>query len=121
MALVLIVDDSPTDQHVLTKILEKNGFDTIVAEDGSEALNVAEQSQPDIVLMDVVMEGMDGFKATRELAKNPATSSIPVVMVTTKDQDTDRIWGLRQGAVDYLMKPIGEDELVAAVNGALEQ
>lgn len=76
---------------------------------------MAESVHPDVILMDVVMPGMNGFQATRKLSKNPATSAIPVVMVTTKDQETDRVWGLRQGAVEYLMKPIGDDELVAAV------
>jgi twitching motility two-component system response regulator PilH len=69
--------------------------------------------------MDVVMPGMDGFQATRQLAKNPTTANIPVVMVTTKDQETDRVWGLRQGAVDYLMKPIDDKALVAAVKATL--
>ena len=115
MALVLVVDDSPTDQHVISRALEKHGFETMVASDGEEAISIAETAQPDVILMDVVMPGMNGFQATRKLSRNPATSTIPVVMVTTKDQETDRIWGLRQGAVDYLMKPVGDDELVAAV------
>jgi len=116
MALVLIVDDSPTEQLVISKTLEKSGFETVIASDGEEAISIAEASQPDVILMDVVMHGgMDGFEATRQLSKNPATASIPVVMVTTKDQETDRIWGLRQGAVEYLMKPVGDDELIAAV------
>lgn len=115
MALVLVVDDSPTDQHVISRALEKHGFETMVASDGEEAISIAESAQPDVILMDVVMPGMNGFQATRKLSRNPATSTIPVVMVTTKDQETDRIWGLRQGAVAYLMKPVGDDELVAAV------
>ena len=119
MALVLIVDDSPTDQHVISRALESGGFETLVANDGEEALSLAESRCPDVILMDVVMPGMNGFQATRRLAKNPATAAIPVVMVTTKDQETDKIWGLRQGAVDYLMKPIGDDELVAAVRATI--
>jgi twitching motility two-component system response regulator PilH len=119
MALVLIVDDSPTDQHVISRALESGGFETLVANDGEEALSLAESRCPDVILMDVVMPGMNGFQATRQLAKNPATAAIPVVMVTTKDQETDKIWGLRQGAVDYLMKPIGDDELVAAVRATI--
>ena len=119
MALVLIVDDSPTEQHVLTQVLEKNGFETLVASDGEEAITVAANSQPDLILMDVVMPGMNGFQATRQLARNPDTSAIPVVMVTSKDQETDRIWGLRQGAVDYLMKPVKQDELLAAVRASI--
>ena len=115
MALVLIVDDSPTDQHVIAKALETHGYETLVASDGEEALNLAESQHPDVILMDVVMPGMNGFQATRKLSNNPATSEIPVVMVTSKNQETDKIWGLRQGAVEYLMKPVGDDELVAAV------
>lgn len=119
MALVLIVDDSPTEQHVLTQVLEKNGFETLVASDGEEAISMAETSQPDLILMDVVMPGMNGFQATRQLSRNPDTSAIPVVMVTSKDQETDRIWGLRQGAVDYLMKPVKQDDLLAAVRARI--
>ncbi len=119
MALVLIVDDSPTEQHVISNVLEQHGFDTVVASDGEEAITIAESTHPDVILMDVVMPGMNGFQATRQLSKNPSTSSIPVVMVTTKDQETDRIWGLRQGAVEYLMKPINDNDLVAAVKATL--
>jgi len=119
MALVLIVDDSPTEQHVIANMLENHGFDTVVASDGEEAINVAQSRHPDVILMDVVMKGMDGFRATRELSKDPATASIPVVMVTTKDQESDKMWGLRQGAVDYLTKPFADDELVAAVQANL--
>jgi twitching motility two-component system response regulator PilH len=115
MALVLIVDDSPTEQHVIARLLEKNGFETIVANDGEEAISIAEQSRPDVILMDVVMPGMNGFQATRQLAKNPLTAEIPVVMVTSKDQESDKAWGLRQGAVDYLMKPVADTELLDAV------
>ena len=115
MAVILIIDDSPTELHLFQNMLEKNGFETLVADSGEEGLRQAQSSRPDCILMDVVMPGMNGFQATRQLSKNPATSAIPVVMVTTKDQETDRIWGLRQGAVGYLMKPVGDDELVAAV------
>lgn len=115
MALVLIVDDSPTEQHVIARLLEKNGFETVVANDGEEAISIAEQSRPDVILMDVVMPGMNGFQATRQLARNPLTSGIPVVMVTSKDQESDKAWGLRQGAVDYLMKPVNDTELLDAV------
>lgn len=121
MALVLIVDDSPTDQHVISRALEKHGFDTLVANDGEEAIAKAEQVQPQVIIMDVVMPGMNGFQATRQLKRNIATSSIPVVIVSTKGQETDRIWGLRQGAVDYLVKPVDAVEIVKAVEAALGQ
>jgi len=119
MALVLIVDDSPTEQHVISTALEQHGFETVIASDGEEAIAVAESRQPDLILMDIVMPGMNGFQATRLLAKNPTTAAIPVVMVTTKDQETDKVWGLRQGAVEYLMKPIDDAALVAAVQANL--
>ena len=119
MALVLIVDDSPTEQHVISTALQKHGYETIVASDGEEAITVAESRLPDVILMDVVMPGMNGFQATRQLTQNPATSAIPVVMITTKDQETDKVWGLRQGAVEYLMKPVDDMALVAAVQATL--
>ena len=119
MALVLIVDDSPTEQHVIANTLQNHGFDTLVASDGAEAITVAQEKHPDVILMDVVMKGMDGFRATRELSKDPATAAIPVVMVTTKDQESDKFYGLKVGAVDYLTKPFADDELVAAVQASL--
>jgi len=119
MALVLIVDDSPTEQHVIATALEKHGFETVVASDGEEAISIAKSQVPDLILMDIVMPGMNGFQATRQLAKNPSTAAIPIVMVTTKDQETDKVWGLRQGAVEYLMKPIDAEALVAAVQANL--
>jgi twitching motility two-component system response regulator PilH len=120
MALVLIVDDSPTEQHVMASALQKQGHETILASDGEEAIVVAESRHPDVILMDVVMPGMNGFQATRKLSRNPSTASIPVVMVTTKDQETDRVWGLRQGAVQYLMKPVDDKALLAAVQATLD-
>jgi len=119
MSLVLIVDDSPTEQHVISTALEKHGFETLVASDGAEAIAIAEARLPDLILMDIVMPGMNGFQATRQLSKNPATAVIPIVMITTKDQETDKVWGLRQGAVEYLMKPIDDEALVAAVQANL--
>ena len=120
MPLVLIVDDSPTEQHVFCKILERHGYDTVVASDGEEAIATAEQVQPEVIVMDVVMPGMNGFQATRRLSRNPATAKIPVIIVSAKSQETDRIWGLRQGASQYLVKPVEADELVAAVEAVLE-
>ena len=120
MPLVLIVDDSPTEQHVFCKILERHGYDTVVASDGEEAIATAEQVRPEVIVMDVVMPGMNGFQATRRLSRNPATAKIPVVIVSAKSQETDRIWGLRQGASQYLVKPVEADELVAAVEAVLE-
>ena len=114
MAQVLIVDDSPTEAHVLKGMLEKNGFEVETAENGTEGIERA-KVLPDLVLMDVVMPGLNGFQATRQLTKDPETSSIPVIIVTTKDQETDRVWGLRQGAKDFLTKPISEKTLMEKI------
>jgi twitching motility two-component system response regulator PilH len=119
VALVLIVDDSPTDVHVMQKALEQNGFQTASAADGSEAIRKARELHPDLILMDIVMPGLNGFQATRELANDPETRAIPVIMVTSKSQESDRVWGLRQGAVDYLVKPVASEQLVRKAQAAL--
>ena len=115
MAQVLIVDDSPTEAHVLKGMLEKNGFEVETAENGTEGIERAKALKPDLILMDVVMPGLNGFQATRQLTKDPETSDIPVIIVTTKDQETDRVWGLRQGAKDFLSKPISEKTLMEKI------
>jgi twitching motility two-component system response regulator PilH len=119
MALIMIVDDSPTEVHVLKTALEKHGYETVSAADGSECLSMVREMRPDLIFMDVVMPGVNGFQATRSLTRDPQTSSIPVIMITTTDQETDRIWGLRQGAVDYLVKPVTEATLVAKAQEVL--
>lgn len=119
MARVLIVDDSPTEVHVLKTMLEKNGFETISANSGEEGIEVAKKEKPDVILMDIVMPGLNGFQATRQLTKGDETSSIPVIIVTTKDQQTDRVWGLRQGAKDYITKPAEEADLVGKIQTVL--
>ena len=116
MAVVLIIDDSPTELHLFQSMLEKAGFDTLVADSGEEGIKAARTARPDCILMDVVMPGMNGFQATRQLTKDPMTSSIPVIMITTKDQETDKIWGMRQGAVEYIVKPVADKALVAMIN-----
>jgi twitching motility two-component system response regulator PilH len=100
-------------------MLQKSGFETLVADSGEEGIRQAESSRPDCILMDVVMPGMNGFQATRKLTQDPRTSSIPVIMITTKDQETDKIWGMRQGAVEYIVKPIGQKELAAKINSVM--
>ena len=119
MALVLIVDDSPTDVHVMQRALELGGFATAAAADGGEAIRKARELHPDLILMDIVMPGVNGFQATRELANDPSTRTIPVIMVTSKAQESDRVWGLRQGAVDYLVKPVATDQLVRKAQAAI--
>ena len=119
MKQIMIVDDSPTDAHLLQKMLEKNGYQTLTAGNGSEGIEAARLLRPDLILMDVVMPGLNGFQATRELSSNPETSSIPVIIVTRKDQKVDRVWGMRQGARDYLTKPVSESALLSLISEAL--
>lgn len=115
MPRVLIVDDSPTETYKFKEILEKHGFEIITADNGADGVAVARQEKPDVVLMDVVMPGLNGFQATRQLSKGPDTQHIPVIIVTTKDQETDKVWGRRQGASDYLTKPVDETVLIATI------
>jgi twitching motility two-component system response regulator PilH len=112
---VLIVDDSPTERFFLTDVLRKQGYEVVTAESGEEGVVVAKQEKPDLILMDVVMPGLNGFQATRQLSRSPETASIPVIMCTTKGQETDRVWGMRQGAIDYLVKPVVAEELLAKI------
>ena len=119
MALILIVDDSPTEVFQMRRMLESHGFETEAAADGAEGIRKAREIRPDLILMDIVMPGVDGFRATRTLATDPATRAIPVIMVSSKGQETDRIWGMRQGAVDYLVKPVTPAQLVEKAQAAL--
>lgn len=119
MARILIVDDSPTETYRFREILEKHGHQVLEASNGADGVAVARAEQPDLVLMDVVMPGLNGFQATRQLTKDEETAHIPVVIVTTKDQETDRVWGKRQGARDYLTKPVDETQLMQTIAGFL--
>jgi len=119
MAKVMIVDDSPTEVHVLQTMLTKNGHEVVVATTGEESVDMAKVEMPDLILMDVVMPGMNGFQATRALTKAPETEKIPIIIVTTKDQETDKMWGLRQGAKDYITKPVDETILIEKINSIL--
>lgn len=111
MARILIVDDSPSQLLGIQRIVEKLGHQILTASDGAAGVETAKAELPDLVLMDVVMPNLNGFQATRTLARDEATRHIPVILVTTKDQDTDRMWGMRQGAKAYITKPFSEDEL----------
>ncbi len=119
MALILIVDDSPTEVHVIRKALERHGYQTAAAADGAEGVRLAKTMKPDLIFMDIVMPGINGYQATRTLANDPETKRIPVIMVTSKSQETDRIWGMRQGAIDYLVKPVTPEKLVEKAQAAL--
>jgi twitching motility two-component system response regulator PilH len=116
MSRVLIVDDSPSQLVGMKRTVEKLGHEVITAEDGAAGVEVAKRELPDLILMDVVMPNLNGFQATRTISKDPKTSHIPIILVTTKDQDTDRVWGLRQGAKAYVTKPIDEAELTRTIN-----
>lgn len=116
---ILVVDDSPTEQHVLKGMLEKAGFQVAMAVNGEEGIALAKRLHPHLILMDVVMPVLNGFQATRQLRNDQATADIPVIMVTTKDQETDRSWGLRQGADAYIVKPVAASDLIARIRAAL--
>lgn len=112
---ILVVDDSPTERFALSEVLTKNGFEVVTAESGEDGIAKSQSELPDLILMDVVMPGMNGYQATRTISREQTTRSIPVIICTTKGQDTDKIWGMRQGAHDYLVKPLDHDELLARI------
>ena len=112
---ILVVDDSPTERHFLNSLLTKQGYQIVLAENGEEAMLKARQEKPDLIIMDVVMPGLNGFQATRAISKDEETRHIPVIVCSSKTQETDKIWGIRQGAKEYLMKPINANELLAKV------
>ena len=112
---ILIVDDSPTERYYLSEILLKNGFSVSTAENGEDALLKIKADKPQLILMDVVMPGKNGFQVTRAISRDPDTQDVPVIICTSKNQETDRIWGLRQGACDYLVKPIDPQELLSKI------
>ena len=115
MTRILIVDDSPTETFRFREILHKHGFEVIEASNGADGVTIAQAELPDLVLMDVVMPGVNGFQATRQIARGSTTKHIPIVIVSTKDQATDRVWGKRQGASDYLTKPVDESQLITTI------
>lgn len=119
MARILVVDDSPAETHHFVNILAKHGHQVLTATSGSDGINLANAEQPDIILMDVVMPGVNGFQATRQLTRGNETGHIPVIIVSSKNQDADRVWGERQGACGYLTKPVDDRTLIDAVNGVL--
>jgi twitching motility two-component system response regulator PilH len=112
---ILVVDDSPTDRQHLSDILAKSGYAVTIAESAEDAFAKVKLKRPDLVLMDVVMPGQNGYQATRMLSKDESTKNIPVIICTTKGQETDKIWGMRQGARDYIVKPVNQAELLAKI------
>jgi len=112
---ILLVDDSKTELHVLTEMLVKRGYAVRTAESGDEALRRLAEERPDLILMDVVMPGQNGFQLTRTITRDPRYAGLPVIMCTSKNQETDRVWGMRQGARDYVVKPVQADELISKI------
>jgi len=119
MAHILIVDDSPTEIGVLKKILVSQGHQTSTASNGEQGIQKTKELRPDLVIMDIVMPGLDGFQATRKITKNPETKSIPIILLTSKDMKSDRAWGLMTGAKEYLVKPVKTDQLLEAIKKVL--
>ncbi|MDR2172603.1 MAG: response regulator [Burkholderiales bacterium] len=121
MARILVVDDSQTERHVLSEYLIQGGHEVFQSNSGEDGIAKAKDVKPDLVMMDVVMPGLNGFQATRVLQRTPETQNIPVLLCTTKDKETDRIWGMRQGACEYLTKPVKKDELLAKIDECLKR
>ncbi|GAB2653793.1 response regulator [Arenimonas aestuarii] len=119
MARILIVDDSPSQLMGMKRIVEKLGHEALTAEDGAAGVEAAKANVPDLILMDVVMPNLNGFQATRAISKESSTAHIPIVLVTTKDQETDKVWGMRQGAKAYITKPFNEAQLIEVINSLL--
>jgi twitching motility two-component system response regulator PilH len=112
---ILLVDDSKTELHVLSDILGKRGFQVRTAENGDEAMRRLSEDKPDLILMDVVMPGQNGFQLCRAITRDPRFADVPVILCTSKNQETDRVWGMRQGARDYVVKPVNADELMTKI------
>ena len=112
---ILVVDDSKTELYFLSDLLGKRGYAVRTAENGEEALRRLGEELPDLILMDVVMPGQNGFQLTRSITRDPRFSAVPVIMCTSKNQETDKVWGMRQGARDYIVKPVNGDELIAKI------
>ena len=119
MANILIIDDSPTDVRVFTTLLERAGHQVVAVNSAEEGIERARADVPGLVIMDVIMPGMNGFQATRTLSRDPITAGVPIVMITTKSMETDRVWGLRQGARAFITKPVNEKELLTCISDLL--
>lgn len=112
---ILVVDDSPTELFFVSDLLTRNGYTVTTAQNGEEAISKIKLDKPELIVMDVIMPGQNGFQVTRSITKDPETSGIPVIMCTSKNQETDKIWALRQGAKDYVVKPVNPDELLSKI------
>ncbi len=112
---ILVVDDSPTDRYFYTELLTRRGYRVVAAEGGDQARVLATSEKPDLIIMDVVMPGQNGFQVTRAFSRDPATAHIPVIICSSKDAETDKYWGIKQGAREYLVKPVAPDVLLATI------
>ena len=112
---ILVVDDSKTELMFMTDLLQKNGFSVKTAENAEDAFRRLAEEKPDLILMDVVMPGQNGFQLTRAITRDPLYADVPIIMCTSKNQETDRVWGMRQGARDYITKPVAAGELMAKI------
>ena len=112
---ILIVDDSKTETMFLAELLQKNGYVVQSAENAEAAMACLLQNRPDLILMDVVMPGQNGFQLTRTISRTPAYADIPIILCTSKSQETDRVWGMRQGASAYLTKPLDTTDLLTKI------
>ena len=112
---ILVVDDSKTELHFLSDVLTKRGYQVRTAENGEDAMRRLGEDKPDLILMDVVMPGQNGFQLTRSITRDSRFTGVPVIMCTSKNQETDRVWGLRQGARDYIVKPVNAEELLSKI------
>jgi twitching motility two-component system response regulator PilH len=112
---ILVVDDSKTELHYLSDLLTKKGYAVRTAENADDAMRRLGEETPDVILMDVVMPGLNGFQLTRAITRNPRFSKVQVIMCTSKNQETDKVWGMRQGARDYIVKPVDADLLLAKI------
>jgi twitching motility two-component system response regulator PilH len=112
---ILVVDDSKTELFALSDLLGKRGYKVRTAENGDDAMRKLGEDKPDLILMDVVMPGLNGFQLTRSITRDPRFSGVPVIMCTSKNQETDKVWGMRQGASDYIVKPVNADELISKI------
>lgn len=113
---ILVVDDSPTERFAMTELLSKQGYQIVTAENGEQGVATAKAELPDLILMDVVMPGLNGYQATRTLSRDDSTKHIPIILCTSKGEETDKIWGMRQGALDYMVKPVDHAALLAKIN-----